>query len=57
LPAGAKGTILYAYNDGEAYDVEFDEKVGVTHVATLAAENIEPLVMEPAVAVASTPAG
>ena len=46
LPAGATGTVLHAYNNGEAYDIEFDQKVDVTHVATLTSDFVEPLASE-----------
>jgi hypothetical protein len=44
------GTVLHAYNNGEACDIEFDRKVGVTHVATLKAEYVEALAAEPDIA-------
>ena len=45
----------HAYNDGDAYDIEFDQKVGVTHVATLTADFVEALVSEPTLVSGTAP--
>jgi hypothetical protein len=40
LPAGARGTVVYAYGSGAAYEVEFAEPFQC--VVTLVREDVEP---------------